>query len=93
MINEIRQEINLSPELEKKIKWAIQYSCVKVKLQKGALIRLEPTNLAYIQPHRIEINGYTFLFLNGKDVFYINSYEKEYKFSELSSLLKNAYLG
>jgi len=93
MINEIRQEINLSPELEKKIKWAIQYSCVKVKLQKGALIRLEPTNLAYVQPHRIEINGYTFLFLNGKDVFYINSYEKEYKFSELSSLLKNAYLG
>ena len=93
MINEIRQEINLSPELEKKIKWAIQYSSVKVKLQKGALIKLEPTNLAYVQPHRIEINGYTFLFLNGKDVFYINSYEKEYKFSELSSLLKNAYLG
>ena len=62
-------------------------------MQKGALIRLEPTNLAYVQPHRIEINGYTFLFLNGKDVFYINSYEKEYKFSELSSLLKNAYLG
>ena len=93
MINEIRQEINLSPELEKKIKWAIQYSYVKVKVQKGALIRLEPTNLAYVQPHRIEINGYTFLFLNGKDVFYINSYEKEYKFSELSSLLKNAYLG
>ena len=93
MINEIRQEINLSPELEKKIKWAIQYSSVKVKLQKGALIRLEPTNLAYVQPHRIEINGYTFLFLNGKDVFYINSYETEYKFSELSSLLKNAYLG
>ena len=93
MINEIRQEINLSPELEKKIKWAIQYSSVKVKLQKGASIKLEPTNLAYVQPHRIEINGYTFLFLNGKDVFYINSYEKEYKFSELSSLLKNAYLG
>ena len=61
MINEIRQEINLSPELEKKIKWAIQYSSVKVKVQKGALIRLEPTNLAYVQPHRIEINGYTFL--------------------------------
>ena len=93
MINEIRQEINLNHELEKKIKWAIQYSSVKVKVQKGALIRLEPTNLAYVQPHRIEINGYTFLFLNVKDVFYINSYEKEYKFSELSSLLKNSYFG
>ena len=39
-------------------------------------MRLEPTNLAYVQPHRIEINGYTFLFLNGKDVFYINSFCK-----------------
>ena len=93
MINEIRQEINLSPELEKKIKWAIQYSSVKVKVQKGALIRLEPTNLAYVQPHRIEINGYTFLFLNGKDYFFINSYENQFPFSELSSQLKQAYLG
>jgi len=56
MINEIRQEINLSPDLEKKIKWAINYSSIKVEVQKGALIRLEPTNLAYVQPHRIEIN-------------------------------------
>ena len=93
MINEIRQEINLSHDLEKKIKWAINYSSIKVEVQKGALIRLEPTNLAYVQPHRIEINGNTFLFLNGKDVFYINSYEKEYKFSELGTLLKNAYMG
>ena len=61
MINEIRQEINLSPDLEKKIKWAINYSSIKVEVQKGALIRLEPTNLAYVQPHRIEINGYNFL--------------------------------
>ena len=93
MINEIRQEINLSPELEKKIKWAIQYSCVKVKLQKGALIRLEPTNMAYLEPHKIEINNYVFLFLNGKDYFFLNSYENQFPFSELSSQLKHAYLG
>ena len=38
MINEIRQEINLSPDLEKKINWAVKYASIKVKLQKGALI-------------------------------------------------------
>ena len=28
MINEIRQEINLSPELEKKIKWMIKLELI-----------------------------------------------------------------
>ena len=64
MINEIRQEINLSPDLEKKINWAVKYASIKVKVQKGALIRLEPTNMAYLEPHKIEINNYVFLFLN-----------------------------
>ena len=93
MINEIRQEINLSPDLEKKINWAVKYASIQVKVQKGALIRLEPTNMAYLEPHKIEINNYVFLFLNGKDYFFINSYENQFPFSELSSQLKHAYLG
>ena len=93
MINEIRQEINLSPDLEKKINWAIKYASVKVKVQKGALIRLEPTNMAYLEPHKIEINNIIFLFLNGKDCFFVNSYENRFPFSELSSQLKLAYMG
>lgn len=32
MINEIRQEINLSPDLEKKINWAVKYASIKVKV-------------------------------------------------------------
>ena len=93
MINEIRQEINLSPDLEKKINWAIKYASIKVKVQKGALIRLEPTNMAYLEPHKIEINNIIFLFLNGKDYFFVNSYENQFPFSELSSQLKLAYMG
>lgn len=34
MINEIRQEINLSHDLEKKINWAVKYASIKVS--KGA---------------------------------------------------------
>ena len=48
MINEIRQEILLSPELRKKINWATKYISVKVNIINGALIRLEPTNIAYV---------------------------------------------
>ena len=54
MINEIRQEINLSPDLEKKINWAVKYASIKVKVQKGALIRLEPTNMLLAGPSRYD---------------------------------------
>lgn len=90
MINEIRQEILLSPELRKKINWATKYISVKVNIINGALIRLEPTNIAYIDPHKIIVNNNTFLFFNGSDNFYINNLEKEYKLNELDKYLKLA---
>ena len=90
MINEIRQEILLSPELRKKINWAIKYTSSKVNIINGALIRLEPTNIAYIDPHKIIIKNNTFLFFNGSDNFYINDLETEYKLNELDKYLKLA---
>lgn len=90
MINEIRQEILLSPELRKKINWTTKYISVKVNIINGALIRLEPTNIAYIDPHKIIVNNNTFLFFNGSDNFYINNLEKEYKLNELDKYLKLA---
>jgi hypothetical protein len=90
MINEIRQEILLSPELRKKINWAIKYASCKVNIINGALIRLEPTNIAYIEPHKIIINNTTLLFFNGTDNFYINNLENKYKLNELDKYLKLA---
>ena len=90
MINEIRQEIVISPELRKKINWAIKYTSSKVNIINGALIRLEPTNIAYIDPHKIIVNNNTFLFFNGSDNFYINNLENEYKLNELDKYLKLA---
>ena len=91
MITEIRLEINLSSDLEKKINWAVKYASIKVKVQKWALIRLEPTNMPYLEPHKIEIKNILFLFPNGEDCFFVNSYENQFPFSELSFQLKLAF--
>jgi|SRR5574344_1061917 hypothetical protein len=83
MLNIINQKLNLSPELRKKINWAKNYSNIDITIEKGSLIRLEPTNIAYVEPHKVIINENEFLFFNGNDNFYINDLNKSYKLNEL----------
>ena len=90
MIKEKRQKIQLIPELKKKLDWAIKYTSSKVNIKKGTLIKLEPTNIAYIEHHKIIINNDTFLFYNGSDSFFINDYNIKYKLSDLDKYLKLA---
>ena len=73
MLNIIKEKLDLSPDLKKKIDWAKNYTSTSITLEKGHLIRLEPSNLAYVDPHNVIINNYTFLFFNGVDTFYINN--------------------
>ena len=66
MIKEIRQEIKISPELKKKIDWAIKYTSSKGILQNGAIIKLEPLNVAYVEPHKLIINNNNIINTNCK---------------------------
>lgn len=70
MIRIIKQELNISPILKKKINWASKYTNINITIENGALIRLEPTNIAYIEPHKVIINENTFMFFNEKDKYY-----------------------
>ena len=88
MINIIKQELNLNPELKKKIDWAIKYTSTTATINKGALIKLEPTNIAYVEPHKLILDKITLLFFNGSESFYINDLNTEYKLSDLCNYLK-----
>ena len=90
MLNIIKEKLDLSPELKKKINWAKNYTSASITLEKGHLIRLEPTNLAYVDPHKVIINNYTFLFFNGVESFYINSLKEQHNLSELEKYFKLA---
>ena len=57
MLNIVKEKLDLSSNLKKKINWAKKYTSTPIKLEKGYLIRLEPSNLAYVDPHKVIING------------------------------------
>ena len=90
MLNIIKEKLDLSPDLKKKIDWAKNYTSTSITLEKGHLIRLEPSNLAYVDPHKVIINNYTFLFFNGVDTFYINNLNDKHNLSELEKYFKLA---
>ena len=90
MLNIIKQKLDLSPDLKKKINWASKYTSTPITLEKGHLIKLEPSNLAYVDPHKVIINNYTFLFFNGIDDFYINNLHEKHNLSELENYFKLA---
>ncbi len=90
MLNIIKEKLDLSPDLKKKIDWAKNYTSTSITLEKGHLIRLEASNLAYVDPHKVKINNYTFLFFNGVDTFYVNTLNDKHNLSELEKYFKLA---
>ena len=90
MLNIIKEKLDLSPDLKKKINWASKYTSTPITLEKGHLMKLEPSNLAYVDPHKVIINNYTFLFFNGIDDFYINNLHEKHNLSELENYFKLA---
>lgn len=90
MIRIIKQELNISPVLKKKITWASKYTNINITIKNGALIRLEPTNIAYIEPHKVIINENTFMFFNEKDIFCINNLNNKFRLYELICYFKKA---
>ena len=90
MLNIIKEKLEISPNLKKRINWASKYTSTPIKLQKRHLIKLEPTNIAYVDPHKVIINDYTFLFFNGVDSFYVNNLNEQHNLSELEKYFKLA---
>ena len=90
MLNIVKEKLEISPDLKKRINWAIKYTSAGVSLENGSLIKLEPTNIAYVDPHKVRINNYIFLFFDGVDDFYVNDLREKHKLSELETYFKLA---
>lgn len=56
-----RKKLETDEVLEKKINNLLKFNNVKAKLENGSIISLSNTNSVYIEPHKIEIKGVTYL--------------------------------
>lgn len=85
----IKEKLDIDEILEKKIKNVLKFLNIKEKIQKGNIINISKTNLAYIEPHKLVINNITYLFFNECDNVYINTLEESITFSELEDYIKS----
>ncbi len=89
MMQIVKEKLEIDEVLEKKINNLLKFSNIKAKLENGNIIHILKTNIAYIEPHKLEINGITYLFFNECEIVYINTLEKYISFNELENHIKS----
>lgn len=84
----IKEKLDIDEVLEKKITNLLKFNNIKAKLETGSIISLTNTNIAYIEPHKLEINETTYLFFNECDRVYINDLSGSISLKELENFIK-----
>ena len=59
MVNVIKQEVRMEESLRKRLEFICEFCKVKSTIINGNLRMIDKTNLTYLEPHRIIINGIT----------------------------------
>lgn len=84
----IKEQLDIEDNLNKRVNNILKFLNIKNKLQKGNIINIPKTNLAYIEPHKLVINNISYLFFNECDNVYINTLENYISFNELENYIK-----
>jgi len=64
MMQIVKEKLEIDEALEKKINNLLKFNNIKAKLEQGNIISLTNTNIVYIEPHSLEVNGTIYLFFN-----------------------------
>ena len=88
MVKIIKEELSLEESLRKKIEFICDFTNTTPTIINGSIRKIDKTNLAYIEPHRIIINNITFLAFNYSNEIFIENLSNKIKLSELEDYLK-----
>lgn len=78
----------ISEELKRKVDMICRFACVKYELINGSVISIKSTNIAYIKPHILKVNGNDYLLFDECEDVFINGYDKRIRFKDLEEYLK-----
>lgn len=84
----IKEKLEIDETLNKRINNLLKFLNIKSKLINGNIISISKTNLAYIEPHKLIINGTTYLFFNNCKKVYINNLEHSILLNELEKHIR-----
>ena len=80
------KELKISDELKRKVEMICRFACTKYELINGSIINIKNTNIAYIKPHILKVNGNDYLLFEECDDVFINSYKDKIRFTNLCYL-------
>ena len=84
----VKEKLEIDEVLKKKINNILKFNNIKAKLENGGIISLTNTNIAYIEPHKLEINEITYLFFNECEDVYMNDLSSSIPLKELEHFIK-----
>lgn len=84
----IREKLEIEDSLEKKINNILKFLNITSNLKNGNIINIKNTNLAYIEPHKLKINNYIYLFFNGCNEVFLNTLETKIPLNQLEAHIK-----
>ena len=85
----IKEKLKIDEVLERKINNILKFNNIKATIKTGNIISLTNTNLAYIEPHKFEINGVTYLLFNDSDIVFINDLNCSIPLTDLDKHIRN----
>ena len=68
----IKEKLEIDEVLEKRIKNTLRFLNIKSKIIKGNIIHIPKTNIAYIEPSRLIVDGKCYLIFGSNEINYIS---------------------
>lgn len=87
----IKEKLEISKELQRKINNLGKFNGQKLKLVEGSIITVPKTNIAYIEPYKLEIGSDTYLIFGKNEIMYIskNNITNKISLQELEEVIRN----
>ena len=87
----IKERLEISKELQRKINNLGKFNGQKLKLVEGSIITVAKTNIAYIEPYKLEIDDDAYLIFGENEIMYIskNNITNKISLQELEEVIRN----
>ena len=84
------KELSISDELNRKIDKICRFACVKYDFIPGNIKSVKNTNIAYVKPHILKVNGNDYLIFENSDIVFKNGYNEKIRLCDLENDLKKS---
>ena len=91
-MNITKKEIEIDEEIKRKIEIICDFTNTKPVFKNGSIVKIENTNIAYLEPHKIYINNYLFLIFNETNYIFLNNLSNKYNLKDLEKIIKQLKL-